>query len=68
MRRQGAKGGRISGKRSLEAINAAKRTARATKAIKAARGGPNREREAGRRTNFALPPVMSLERLHDTLR
>ena len=35
-RKQGAKGGKIGGKRSLETMTAAERTARATKASKAA--------------------------------
>ena len=35
-RKQGAKGGKIGGKRSLETMTAAQRTVRATKASKAA--------------------------------
>jgi hypothetical protein len=35
-RKQGAKGGKIGGKRSLETMTAAQRTARATKASQAA--------------------------------
>ena len=35
-RKQGAKGGKIGGKRSLETMTAAQRSARATKASKAA--------------------------------
>ena len=56
----GANGGKISGKRSLEAINAAKRTARATKASKAAAAARTAKAKQAGGPTFALPLVMSL--------